>query len=71
MIGTNVFARFASVDGFLCMVSGGDGWLKNDVMSVGPQLLVCLPMGATVWCIPRASLLTGLTGVGFLMVVAC
>ena len=70
-IGVNVFTGFAGADGFLCMVSGGDGWLKGDVMSVGPWLLVCLPIGATLWHIAGAGWLTGLTGVGFLMVVAC
>ena len=48
MVGANVFAGFAGMDGFFHMASGRDGWLKSDVMSVGPQLLVCLPMGATV-----------------------
>ena len=38
---------------------------------VGPQLLVCLPMGAAVWCTAGASWLTGLTGVGHLIPVAC
>ena len=47
-IDTNVFAGFAGVDGFLHMVSGGDGWLKTDVMSVGPWLIVCLPIGAAL-----------------------
>ena len=36
MMGMNLFAGFANVDGFLHMASGGDGWLKSDVMSVGP-----------------------------------
>ena len=40
-------------------------------MLVGPWLLVCLPMGAAVWCTAGASWLTGLTGVGHLTSVAC
>ena len=40
-------------------------------MLVVPQLLVCLPMGATVWCTAGAGWLTGLTGVGHLTSVAC
>ena len=71
VIGVNVFTGFARAVGFLCMASGGDGWLNKDVMLVGPQLLVCLPMGATVWCTAGASWLTGLTGVGHLTSVAC
>ena len=42
MIGANVFAGFTNADGFLHMVSGGDGWLKSDVMSVGATAS-CLP----------------------------
>ena len=53
------------------MASGGDGWLNKDVMSVGPWLLVCLPMGAAVWCTTGVGWLTGLTGVGHLATVAC
>ena len=53
------------------MASGGDGWLNKDVMSVEPWLLVCLPMGAAVWCTTGAGWLTGLTGVGHLTAVAC
>ena len=55
MIGVNVFAGFAGVDGFLHVASGGDGWLKSNVMSVGPWLLVCLPIGAALWHIAGAS----------------
>ena len=65
VIGMNVFA------GFLHIASGGNGWLESDVISVGPWLLVCLPMGTVVWCIAGASWLTGLTGVGLLTAVAC
>ena len=36
VIGLNVFAGFARVVGFLCIASGGEGWLNNDVMSVEP-----------------------------------
>ena len=54
-IGVNVFTGFARVAGFLCIASGGEGWLNSDVMSVGPQFLVCMPMGAAVWCIAGAS----------------
>ena len=43
------------VAGFLCIASGGEGWLKSQVMSVGPQLLICLPMGTAVWCAAGAS----------------
>ena len=71
VIGVNVFAGFARAAGFLCIASHGDGWLKSDVISVGPWLLVCLPMGTTVWCVAGANWLTGLTDVHFLMVVAC
>ena len=71
VIGANVFTGFTRAVGFLHMASGGDGWLNKDVMSVGPQLLVCLPMGAVVWCTAGASCLTGLTGVGCLTSVAC
>ena len=53
-IGVNVFAGFTGVAGFLHIASGGEGWLKIDVMSVGPQLLVCLPMGTAVWSIAGA-----------------
>ena len=48
VIGVNVFAGFTRAVGFLHIASGGEGWLNNDVMSVGPWLLLCLPMGATV-----------------------
>ena len=71
VIGVIVFAGFTGAAGFLHMASGGDGWLNKDVMSVGPWLLVCLPMGAAVWCTAGASWLTGLTGVGCLIAVAC
>ena len=71
VIGANVFARFVRVAGFLHMASSGDGWLNKDAMSVGPWLLVCLPMGAAVQCTAGASWLTGLTGVGHLTSVAC
>ena len=47
-IGANVFTGFARADDFLHMASGGDGWLKSDVMSFEPWLLVCLPIGATL-----------------------
>ena len=40
-------------------------------MLVGPQLLVCLPKGAALWCTAGAGQLTGLTGVGHLTPVAC
>ena len=70
-IGVNVFTGFAGVAGFLCIASGGDGWLKSDVISVGPWLLICLPMGTIVWCIAEVSWLTGLTGVDLLTAVAC
>ena len=46
-LGLNVFAGAA---GFLHIASGGEGWLNSDVMSVGPQLLICWPMGTAVWC---------------------
>ena len=36
MISTNVFTGFTGVAGFLHMASGGDGWLKSDVILVGP-----------------------------------
>ena len=55
VIGANVFSGFAGVAGFLHIASGGDGWLKSDVISVGPWLLVCLPMGTTVWCTAGSS----------------
>ena len=58
-IGVNVFAGFAGVARFLCIASGGEAWLNSDVMSVGPQLLVCWPMGTAVWCIAGATWLTG------------
>ena len=58
--------------GFLCMASDGDGWLKSDTMSVGPCLLVCLLItGAAACSMAGASWLTGLTGVGCLIMVAC
>ena len=56
--------------GFLCIASGSEGLLNSDVMSVGPWLLVCQPMGTAVWCIAGASWLTGLTGVGLLTAAA-
>ena len=71
VIGVNVFTGFAGVAGFLHIASGGEGWLNSDVMSVGPWLLVCQPMGTAVWCIAGASWLTGLTGVGLLTAAAC
>ena len=43
----------------------------SNTMSVRPQLLVCLPMGATAWCMAGASWLAGLTGVGCLIMAAC
>ena len=49
VIGAKVFAGFTGVAGFLHMASGGEGLLKSDVMSLGPWLLVCLPMGAAVY----------------------
>ena len=70
-IGTNVFTAFARAAGFLHIASGSHGWLKSVVMSVGPWLLVCLPMRTTVWCVARAGWLIGLTGVGFLTEAAC
>ena len=41
------------------------------MISVGPQLLVCLPVRAAVWCTAGAGWLAGLTGVGHLNVVVC
>ena len=68
--GTNVFARFAW--GFHHIASGADGLLKSETMSVGPQLLVCLPgAGVAVCSIPMAGWLEGLTGVGHLTTWAC
>ena len=74
MIGMNVFTGFTIAGGFLHidLASGGLGWLKSDTMSVGPQLLVCLPVaGVAAHSIAGAVWLTGLTGVGCLIVKPC
>ena len=58
--------------GFRHTASGGEGLLNNETMSVGPQLLVCLPAaGAVVCSITAVGWLMGLTGVGHLIVWVC